>query len=443
MSQRPNIVMIVVHDIGRMLGCHGHDPLLRTPRLDEFAAEGVRFNNHFACAAFCSPSRGALASGQYPHVNGLMGLTNLGWDMPPGSATVAETLGQAGYETALIGFQHEAKDVSRLGFETVSDRGLPVSSEVVAPLAAEWLQQREATAPPFYLQIGFSDVHRAYPDAPEGYANLSDVRPLPFLADTPGHREDLRDLYAYLEHMDGNVGVILDALERSGLRDNTCVVFTTDHGIPFPRAKGTLYDPGIGVTMLMRWPQGFAGGQTVDALTSHVDVLPSFWEAAGAEPLAATQGSSLLPLLRHEPYEARDFIFAELNTSPWYVSRCVRTLSHKFIRNFTEGRLPHFATDIEASKTRRDMPSPVYWDIAPEELYDLDADPLEQTNLAGDPVAAPLSEALTARLEQQQRITNDPILSGPIARPPDEEEMIARAFANSLSRRPWTPLNEQ
>ena len=435
--------MIVVHDIGRMLGCYGHEPLPRTPRLDELAAEGVRFANHFACAAFCSPSRGALVTGQYPHVNGLMGLTNLGWDMPPGSVTVAEALGRAGYQTALIGYQHEARDVSRLGFGTVSDRNLPVSSDAVAPLAAEWLGERTRAEPPFYLQIGFSDVHRVYPDAPEGYAGLAEVRPLPHLADTPGHREDLRDLYAYIEQMDGNVGVILDALDRGGLRDNTCVVFTTDHGVPFPRAKGTLYDPGIGVAMLMRWPEGFAGGQTVEALTSHVDVLPSFMDAAGAEPLTATQGRCLLPLLRGEPHEERDWIFAELNTSPWYISRCVRTRSHKFIRNSTRGRLPHFATDIEASKTRRDMPSPVYWEIAPEELYDLDADPWEQTNLAGDPAAAALCEALASRLEHEQRETNDPILSGPVARPPDEEEIITRAFARMRSARPWTPVNEQ
>lgn len=427
---RPNIIMVVVHDIGRMLSSYGTDPLLRTPHLDHFAAEGVRFASHFSCAAFCSPSRGALITGKYPHVTGLMGLTNLGWDLPAGNLTVARALGAAGYDTALIGLQHEAKDPLRLGFDHVSDRSLSTKSEVVTPLAVEWLESREpAAARPFYLQIGFADVHRPYPDASCGYETCDTVRPLPYLSDTPGHREDLLDLYSSVEHMDQNVGRILNTLEQQRLRDNTWVIFTTDHGLPFPRAKGTMYDAGIGVGMLMRWPQGFAGGQTINSLTSHVDVLPSLLQAAGASDPGDLQGRSLLPLLRGVSARIHDFIFAELNTSPWFLSRCIRTETHKYIRNYTTGTLRCFATDIERSKTRRDMAPPQYWDVVPEELYDVRLDPCEQTNLIGMAAAQPLHADLSTTLDRVMADTCDPLLSGELRRPADEAEILAKAFA--------------
>jgi len=428
---QPNILLIAVHDLGTMLGCYGADPVLHTPHLDGFAAEGVRWASHFATAPFCSPSRGGIVTGMVPHVNGLMGLVNLGWDMPEGPRTIGQILGDAGYETRLFGLQHEAKDAARLGFEWTSDPKAGRASPQVAPLVADWLRaegwRRER---PFYVQVGFTDVHRPYPEELAVDVPLEDVRPLPYLEDTPGLREDLRDFYGLIQRMDSSVGVILDALDAAGLRESTLVVFTTDHGIAFPRAKCSLYDPGINTALMMRWPAGFEGGRALPHLLSNVDLLPTLLEAVGIESPMGLQGSSFLPALRGEPYEERDWVFAEMNTVAWDPRRCVRTREFKYISNYMPGPVMRLPTDIEGGKTRRDMGEPPFWVLPLVELYDLRADPLEMENLAGgeDSQSRRIEGELARTLEEFQRVTCDPILKGPIERPVDEREIIRAIF---------------
>jgi arylsulfatase A-like enzyme len=254
-TSRPNIVLITPHDLGTHIGCYGWDPALKTPTLDALAAQGTRFTNHFCTATFCSPSRGGIMTGKYPHVNGLMGLVNLGWDLPDGCDTLPDLLHADGYETVLFGFQHIVDDPARLPYDRIGPRGQyscrQVAENVAAFLAERSAEEREA---PLYLELGFSEVHRPYGrleriDAPE-----SEVVPLPFLDDTPGVRMDLAMFYENIRRLDDAVGSILQSLERAGMAENTVVVFTTDHGIAFPRAKSTLYDPGIRTTLLVRWP---------------------------------------------------------------------------------------------------------------------------------------------------------------------------------------------
>ena len=242
--ERPHILLIVCHDLGTHLGCYGWDPLLQSPELDRLAGDGLRFARHFSTATFCSPSRGAIVTGKYPHTNGLMGLVNLGWDLPEGTRTLAHLLGAAGYETTLFGLQHETREVARLGFEHVGDRTTGSACSRVAPQVSEFLRSRRPADRPFYCRVGFSEVHRPYVP-PEGSApSPDDVRPLPFLEDTPGLRADQSDLYGVVRRTDDAAGATLAGLDAAGLAGNTLVIFTTDHGIAFPRAKGTTYDPG-------------------------------------------------------------------------------------------------------------------------------------------------------------------------------------------------------
>jgi len=270
-AQRPNVLLIVVHDVGTRLGCHG-ETSVRTPALDDLAEEGVRFDRHFATACFCSPSRGSIITGKHPHVNGLMGLVNLNWDLPESNVTLAQMVGAAGYETYLFGLQHEATDARRLGFQHVSDRSVPSKCHTVAGLVTEFLRSRPRKAPPFYARVGFSEVHRPWSSYEAD--DPADVRVPGYLADTPGARQDVAMFHGSIRSMDAAVGAILAALDESGLRDDTIAVFTTDHGIAFPRAKATLYDPGINTTLLMRWPEGFPGGGVHRELLSNVDLEP-------------------------------------------------------------------------------------------------------------------------------------------------------------------------
>jgi arylsulfatase A-like enzyme len=435
-APRPNVLIIAVHDLGTRLGCYGFESV-PSPNLDGFAADGVRFERNFATATFCSPSRGSIITGTYPHVNGLMGLVNLGWNWDPSNTTLAKALGDAGYETFLFGLQHEAAEdrIGDLGFRHVADRSVR-NCTGVPPLVADFLAERDSdSGRPFYARVGFFEVHRPFnayaPEDPDS-VSLPDT-----VADTPGTREDFALYDGAIRETDAGVGRILEALDAAGLRDNTLVVFTTDHGSPMVRAKGTLYDAGIHTTLLMRWPAGFRGERVVGELVSNVDLFPTVLEAAGVGIPDGIQGRSFLPLLRGDRYEPRDVVFAGKNSHSIDVKRCVRTATHKYIRNDAPGPMLLLPTDVEVGLARRDIGNDHVRPRPEVELYDLVHDPCERDNLAGRPEFGEIEEALARRLRRIQEETHDPLLDGPIPRPAGEVERIGRARARSLGRCPF------
>jgi len=436
----PNVLMLVVHDIGTSLGCYGH-PDICSPRFDRFAEEGVRFENHFSTAPYCSPSRGGIITGKYPHVNGLMGLVNIGWNLPASNRTDGMLFGANGYDTALIGYQHEVKDPEQLGFDTVIMKG-GHSADRVTPNVVDFLDSREEGAKPFYVRAGFFDTHRMSVKDPDSGAFIGndwrkyrdraptpkDLEPLAYTEDCEELRRELADFYGAVTCVDENFGKILDALERNGMADNTIVVFTTDHGIEFPRAKTTLYDPGINTTLLMRWPNGFTGGQVPLELISNIDLLPTLLDCCGIDVPPDVQGRSFLPLLRGESYKPNEVIFAEKNTDPCDIKRCIRTTEWKLIHNFSR--------DIFSVSPRREYerdPATPNYDRPERELYDLEDDPLEMNNLSGAAEMASVEQDLRERLHAWQVETDDPVLSGMMTRPLNEPEKWIRA----LRGRPW------
>jgi arylsulfatase A-like enzyme len=428
-SDRPNILLIVPHDLGTHLGCYGRTGV-DSPALDRLAREGVLFENHFCTAPYCSPSRGAILTGKHPHINGLMGLVNLGWDLPEGNATLAHLLRGAGYETLLFGTQHEVRDSARLDecFDRVSPREVPHFCQDVARDVVEFLEGRARDADgPFYARMGCFEVHRPWeryePDA------LDRAAVPPFLEDTPGAREDFAMFHGAIRALDRAVGQILDALDRTGLADNTIVAFTTDHGIDFPRAKGTLYDPGIHTTLLMRWRGRLEPGRRVPEMISNVDLLPSLLDAAGIPTPAEVQGRSFWGLLKGGGYEPNECVYAELNTAPGDAKRCIRTESHKYIRNYDEGPALLLGTCSEISLTRRDMGNGHLSPRPPVELYSLLDDPLERTNLAGRPGMAQVESDLSSRLDAFMSETGDPIVAGPVPRPAGEAAIFERIWS--------------
>lgn len=425
---RPNILLIVVHDLGTQLGCYGKRTV-DSPNLDVFAEEGVRFVNHFATATFCSPSRGSIITGKYPHSSGLMGLVNLGWNLPKHNVSMAQLLGAAGYETFLFGLQHEVKDVAQLGFHHVPQCASRNCADV-SPVIADFLKERAgANVAPFYARVGFFEVHR-FGDGYQRYgADAPDPDSIdvpPFLKDTPGAREDLAQFHVAIREMDSGVGTILRALDESGLADNTIVVFTNDHGIDFPRAKGTVYDAGINTVLLMRWRSGISGGRTRTELLSNIDLLPTLLEAADVPVPEDVDGRSFLPLLLGRPYEPKDAIFAEKNTVPQDSKRAIRTSRWKYIRNYDEGPLIDLTSGMRTSLTGRDLGGEHLAPRPATELYDLEADPNELDSLSGKPEIEAIERTLAGCLHDWMTETNDPRLHGPISRPEAEAEFRRR-----------------
>ena len=438
-----NVILLVCHDLGRHLGCYGVETV-NTPNLDRLAAQGVRFANHFCTAPSCSPSRAAIMTGRYPHSNGMMGLAHkpFNWTLHPTERHLAAIMRDAGFDTVLAGVQHETQHPETLGYAEI----IPQQANCVetAKLLGEWLGTRRGAAKPFYACLGFFEPHRRFDHGGAKPDDSKGVWVPPYLVDSPATRADLAALQGAIRRADEGVGVLMEALARTGLDRETLVVFTTDHGIAFPRAKCTLYDPGTGTALIMRHP-GFAGpkpgyavaspgllkaGDVRDELLSNVDLLPTLLDLLGGAdipvchdggqecPPHPIQGRSFAALLAGGRYQKREAIFTEKTFHTYYdPMRAVRTERWKLIVNFEESHRIEAPSDILQSGSYLTMiPSlPAHRDDV--ELYDLASDPNETTNLAGKPEHADIERKLLARLHTHMVETDDPLLKGPVVSP--------------------------
>ncbi len=410
----PHILLIVCHDLGRYLGCYGR-AAVRTPHLDHLASEGVLCTNHFCTAPSCSPSRGSLMTGRYPHTNGLMGLVNLGWDLPATERTLPQYLNDRGYHTVLCGVQHERRRGAALSYA----RTLPIAGQRQAPeqaaAVAAFLSDRPAG--PLFLSVGTGETHRPFPLAAGDNAAGPDLA-LPFLPDHPIVRQQMAGFALLVARLDQAVGLLLGALAHHGMAQDTLVIFTTDHGLDMPRAKGTLYDPGIETALLLRWPGHLPAGRQCDELLSGVDLLPTVLEAVSAPVPTCIQGRSYWPLLQDRAYQPRAEVYAEKTHHVDYdPMRCLRTARFKYIDNFSWGRHLEIPADVEMDCVTA-VPELCRWRRPVAELYDLAADPFEQRNLAGQAEHAALTAELKGRLRQWQRDTGDPLLASALPLPP-------------------------
>ena len=409
----PNLLVITLHDTGRHFGCYGVDTV-HSPHIDRLATEGVRCTRMFCASPVCSPSRGAMNTGRYPQSNGLMGLVHepWRWRLDPEERHIAQLLGAAGYQTAVARFQHEAPEAARLGFEHELAMG-PLSGCAAAEQVAEWLTTRDDPRP-FYLQFGLFETHTPYDSAGTAPDDSRGVTIPEWVADTPSARAYFAGLQGSVRHADQAVGTVLAALDTAGLTQDTVVVFTVDHGVEIGglRAKWSCYDPGLEIAYLVRWPGGgIDGGRTLEWLLGNVDHTPTMLDLLGIDPPANLEGRSFAAGLRGtaEATATRDAVFAMFlgRGDP----RAIRTDRYKLIRNFTPGRWPVLPVDI-------DRPAATRWATRPAvELYDLETDPQELTDVAEDPAYAEIRAHLDRELVAHLRRVGDGILEGPIQTP--------------------------
>ncbi len=415
-----NLVLIDCHDLGRHLGAYGQ-ATVPSPQLDRLAAAGVRFANSFSTAPQCSPSRAALYTGRYPHANGMFGLAHapFNWRLHADETHLARLLRDAGYWTVLVGVQHvtasQEDAVGELGF---AESRRTQNARHTADQAVDFLE--DAPREPFFLNIGFDEPHRdrqgAYKQAPADRSR--GVAIPPYLPQTPEAEAEFADLQGVIGAMDEAVGRVRAKLEEAGLMERTWLIFTTDHGLAMPRAKCTLFDPGIETALIMLAPAlGLTGGRVIDELISHVDLVPTIAEVLDLPAPAGVQGQSFAPLLQRAPYSAREEIFAEKTFHTAYEpQRAIRTHRHKLIWN-VEASIINVPADVMKSPLYPQMIGEITRERPPFELYDLVVDPLERVNLAEDSDYASVLADLRRRLLHWMEETGDPILQGPIASP--------------------------
>ena len=429
-----NILYIHTHDTGRFIQPYGY--AIPTPNLMALAEEGTLFRNCFDAAPTCSPSRAAMLTGVNAHSSGMIGLAHRGFALKDPSQHLAHYLHDHGFETVLCGIQHEiaAGQAAALGYERIiAAPATPGASEMAGVegqarrMMAQDLANARAIAEfllathnrPFFLSFGMFCTHRPFP-APDADIDPNYIAVPPPLPDDPTIRLDMAGFITMARCADACAGIVFDALAAAGLAEDTLVCFTTDHGIHFPKMKCHLYDAGIGVALIVRWPGRGRPGQVIDALVSHLDIYPTVCAAAGVPAPAWLEGRSLVPLLEGKTTKVRDELFAEVTYHAAYEPlRCIRTDRYKYIRyfddfdltvqpNIDDGYSKQFLLKRGLAEAKHD---PV------EMLFDLVCDPTERVNLAGSPDHAAIRAELTERLACWMRDTGDPLLAGYVPKP--------------------------
>lgn len=433
-AKQPNILLIVAEDLSPRIGAFG-DPVANTPNIDALAQEGIRFTQVFAAAGVCAPNRSALISGMYPIALGthqmrtsslpLPNGTN-GYEAVPPAAMKAfpELLRRAGYATANF-----AKKDYQFG-EPSSIWDMDVGSYMTPVISDLWNQLPEDK--PFFVMMNLMATHEGHliaPDAePTGnfagffkaiqkinkmVAKITDPKDVvvpPYYPDTLAVRQSLAQHYDNIHHMDKQVGSILTALKQQGLDKDTIVLWTTDHGDALPRAKRSVYDSGLHIPLIVKFPDGRGAGNENNKLLSMVDFAPTILSLAGAPLPEFLQGIDIFS------QQKRDYVYGSRDRMDLVPDkmRAVRDGRFKYIRNempeiayfrplVFRDSFPVMQSWWQEHKAGNLNPIQEYYFGAPRaehELYDTSNDPWEVNNIANNPAYAEklteLQQALAA-----------------------------------------------
>ena len=437
---RPNLVFAIADDWGWPHASAYGDKGVKTPTFDRLAREGVLLEHAYVSSPSCTPSRGAIITGQQFWRLGPAG--NLWSVWPSVFPEYPKLLAADGY---FVGSYRKGWGPGIHPGTTVSPAGR------IYATVGEFFEARPEGMP-FCLWFGASDPHRPYKKG-SGVAagvKLEDVHLFEHFPDSEEVRSDVADYYFEVQRFDRDVGELVKLLEQTGELDRTLIVMTGDHGMPFPRGKGNLYDSGARVPMAIRWAAEIPGGRTVTDFVSTTDVAPTFLEAAGVAIPPQMTGRSLVSILRSgksgrvDPDRdhilfgrERHVVAQEAPDMGGYPARAIRTDEFLYIRNYEPDRWPAGTPDYERAQVadawladcdngptktflwenRNDPAFKRYYDLAfakrpAEELYDLRKDAGQVTSVVSEREYDQVRKRLAVRLAQGLMATGDPRIEG-------------------------------
>jgi N-sulfoglucosamine sulfohydrolase len=430
-----NILWLIAEDLSPDLACYG-TPVVETPNLDRLASQGARYSNAFAAAPVCSPARSAMMTGMYQTAIGAHNHRSHrkdGYRLPKPVEVITEYFRRAGYFTANVRTAAPGvRGTCKTDFNFTPARK-PFDG-------TDWSQRKDGQ--PFFAQINFKLTHRTFVRDKQNPIDPEKVQIPPYYPDHPITRRDWADYLESLQVLDRQVGKVLERLSREGLTDNTLVIFFGDHGRPHVRGKQWLYEGGIRVPMIVRWPEHVTPGTVVDDLVSLIDLAPTCMAAAGIGPPAHLQGNVFLG----PGAKKRKYVFAARDRCDETVDRirCVRTQRYKYIRNYYPER-PY--TQFNAYKFRQypvltlmqvlheqgkltpDQAKFMAVTRPKEELYDLKQDPHELRNLCDRPEAQPALTELRKALDEWIKKTHD------MGATPEPKAVLSDADALAATKR--------
>jgi arylsulfatase A-like enzyme len=423
-NNKPNILWILSEDISPDLSCYG-TRAVQTPNLDKLALEGIRFTNAFTTSPVCSASRSAMITGMFQTSIGAHNHRSHrddGYTLPEPVRLISEYFREAGYFTANVktaapGVRGSGKTDFNFKFKNAFD-------------GSDWNQRKPGQ--PFFAQLSISVTHRGghWKNLREKLGNPVDpgkIKLPPYYPDHPVAREDWATYLDSIQLMDQYVGKILKRLDDEGLMNNTVVIFIGDHGRCHVRGKQWLYDGGIHIPLIVRWPGKLKAGQVCDNLVSSIDISATVLRIAGIEPPKHVEGKVFLERdtkRTWKPVNKREYIIAARDRCDETIDRirCVRTKRYKYIRNFMPER-PYTQTNAykERSYPMLNLMKELHAQgkltpvqalfMAPrkpdEELYDVRNDPYEVNNLATSPEHRKRLKKMRAVLDKWIKDTSD------------------------------------
>ncbi len=398
---KPNIVWIMLEDWGTQLSCYG-EPGIETPYIDKFAEEAIRYTKCFSTSPVCSPSRSAMMTGYYQNYIGAeqhRTAAKFGFEkkpLPNGIKPMTQLLAENGYFTCLM--LDKKTDLNFL-YEGALFQG------------TDW-KQRDKNQP-FFAQITFQKTHRPWQRDSIDPIDITEVRLPPYYPQTDLARRDWANGLEAMQITDREVNKVLDRLKKEGLYENTLVIIMGDNGRCMPRGKQFLYDGGIQVPLIVRWPQKIKNNQVSDDLVSTLDITKTILDVAGVKTSIPVHGKNLFG----NDVKHREYIFASRDKmdSTYDAMRTIRSKKYKLIHNlmperpycqynkYKEAYYPVLALLNVMNLKGKLNPEQAQFMAAskPEfELYDLMTDPWELHNLAGNPAYDSIQNALLAALNQ-------------------------------------------
>lgn len=442
---RPNVVVFLTDDLGR-LDCSPYgERIIRTPNLQRLADAGMTFDRAYVASPSCAPSRAALLTGLMPARNG----AEANHSRPRAELKKWPAyFHDLGYEVVAFGKVGHYKQTEEYGFDIAELSGFHKQKAI--PTAVEFLKRRDrANGKPLCLMVGTNWPHVPWPETELGYDPATLSLP-PTSVDTPATREYRARYAAAVTKADDDLGLVYDAV-RETLGPATLFVFSSDHGAQWPFGKWNCYEAGINVPLVVSWPGKIKPGERSAAMVSWIDLLPTLLDAVGGTAPAEIDGRSFLPVLRGERDQHRERIFATHSCDGrWniYPIRSIRDERWKLIVNlhpefaFTThidlpavlGQRAYFATWEKAVASDPHAAAIVkrYHERPAVELYDLQTDAQEQHNLAAEPAQAERVQQLRRELEawmneqadrrqvfEEPRLLSDPNSYGPNGPPGD------------------------
>lgn len=420
-QKHPNILWISTEDMSPHLGCYG-DKVARTPNIDRLATQGVRYTNVFTTAAISAPVRAGIITGMYQTSIGCMHMRTTSYRrsaenpleftaVPPHYVkTFTEYMRAAGYFCT---------NNSKTDYQFAKD---PVPASIWDECSRNaHYRNRPDKNQPFFAVFNWTGTHESQNwDISKVKTDPNTIKIPPYYPDNEIIRRNLAKMYDNIARLDSVVGVMLEELEKEGELENTIIFFWGDHGDGLPRSKRWLYDSGLNIPLIIKWPDGQKAGQADDRLISSIDLGPTVLSLAGIPVPAHMQG---IPFLGDQAGTPRDAVFAARDRvdESYDMIRSVRTKSYLYVRNYYPNEpfpiwVPYLSNmPIYKEMLRLDAegkltgPQKTWMSYSrpPEELYDVKVDPYQINNLINDPKLKPILEDLRNRHKQWTLETGD------------------------------------